>query len=123
MKIFKVLSLMMALFVTTLHAESKGNGRILGTWNFSAPTAPQPYDSGTLTLKEVDKKLVGEFSIEGHALSIYKVQFEGDILSLSFLVENTTVFLKLTLKDGLMEGTTQTSEGPITVKLKPAKPA
>ncbi len=121
MKIFKVLFLMMTLFVTTLHAESKGNGRIIGSWNFSAPTAPQPYDSGTLTIKEVDKKLVGEFTIQGNSLSIYKVQFEGDILSLSFLVENTTIFLKLTLKDGLMEGTTQTSEGPITVKLKPAK--
>jgi len=123
MKIFNVLILIMVLFVTTLHAESKGNGKILGTWSFSAPTAPQPYDSGTLTIKEVDKKLVGEFSIDGHALSIYKVQFEGDILSLSFLVENTTIFLKLTLKDGLMEGSTQTSEGPITVKLKPAKSA
>ncbi len=109
-----------SLFSTSFMSES-GYQKILGKWEFSAPAARQPYDSGFLYLKEVDQKLTGEFTIQGQALKIPKVEFKAEILSLEFVVENTPITLKLQLRDGLLEGKTDTPDGPVTVKAKPAK--
>jgi hypothetical protein len=109
----------LSLLLTSATTE-KGYQKILGTWEFSAPAAPQPYDSGVLSLKEVDQKLKGEFTVQGQALAIPKIEFEGETLSLEFEVENTPITLKLKLKDGLFEGKTDTPDGPVIVKAKPA---
>ena len=103
----------------TLFARDRRYQKILGLWEFSAPAAPQPYESGNLSLKVVDQKLTGEFIIQGQAMSIAKISYESDTLYLNFEVENTPIALKLRLKDGLMEGTTNTPDGPVNVKVKP----
>jgi hypothetical protein len=109
----------LSLLLTSATTE-KGYQKILGTWEFSAPAARQPYDSGVLSLKEVDQKLKGEFTVQGQSLAIPKIEFEGETLSLEFEVENTPITLKLKLKDGLFEGKTDTPDGPVIVKAKPA---
>jgi|GEM_PF-928837 len=94
--------------------------KILGLWEFSAPDAPQPYTDGTLTLKEVDQKLVGEFTVQGQTLPIPKIEFADDTLIMDFEVENTPISLKMVLKDGVFKGTTETPNGPVTVTAKPS---
>ena len=64
--------------------------------------------------------MTGEFIIQGQTTAIQKISFESDILTLNFEVENTPLVLKLKLKDGLFEGTTETPDGPINVKVKPS---
>ncbi|MCX6236950.1 MAG: hypothetical protein NTY07_05215 [Bacteroidia bacterium] len=103
------------------NAAVKGYKKILGVWEFSAPNAPQPYNGGILTLKDLDKKLAGEFTIQGQALAIPQIKFEKNILTLGFEVENTPITLILNLKDGVLEGTTDTPNGPVTVTAKPVK--
>ena len=102
----------------SLKAEEKGNRKILGVWEFSAPKAPQPYDSGLLTLKEIDQKLTGEFTVQGQALLIPQVGFLKDTLTLSFEIQNTPITLKLKLTDGIFEGITESPDGPVTVTAK-----
>lgn len=113
------------LVIVSLSMSSKGTEpgfkKILGIWEFTAPDAPQPYNGGILTLKEVDQKLTGGFTVQGQALPIPKIDFAGNILSMNFEVENTPISLKLLLKDGVFEGTTQTPNGPVIVTAKPAK--
>ena len=113
------------LFIVSIsvstNAADKGYKKILGVWEFSAPTAPSPYDSGLLTLKEVDQKLVAEFTIQGQAMAVPQTAFEKDALTLNFEVENNPIMLKLILKDGVMEGKTDSPNGPVTVTAKPAK--
>jgi hypothetical protein len=97
-------------------AAVKGLKKVLGKWEFSAPNAPRPYDSGTLVLKEVERKLTGEFNVKGEIIAIPKVEFEAETLSLNFEIENTPITLNLKLTDGLFEGVTDTPNGLVTVK-------
>jgi hypothetical protein len=100
-------------------ALEKGYKKVLGMWEFSAPKAPQRYEKGILTIKEVDKKLFGEFTVQGQALSIPKVEYGKKTLTLNFEVENTAIVLKLKLVNGLLEGETNTPDGLVTVTAKP----
>lgn len=113
------------LLVISMSVSSKAtdNGfkKLLGVWEFAAPNAPQPYDNGVLTLKEVDNKLAGEFTIQGQAMAIPQIEFAQDTLTLGFEVENNPISLKLILKDGVLEGKTDTPNGPVTVTAKPSK--
>ncbi len=113
-----LLSVSMSL---STQAVEKGNKKILGVWEFSAPDARQPYDKGILTLKEVDKKLAGELTVQGQALPIPQIDFLKDILTLGFEVENTPITLKLKLTDGQLQGSAETPDGPVTVTAVPAK--
>jgi len=113
------------LFIVSLslsaNSAEKGYKKIIGVWEFSAPTAPAPYDSGLLTIKEVDKKLAAEFTVQGQPMAVPQIEFDNDALTLGFEVENNPITLKLILKDGVLEGKTDTPNGPVTVTAKPAK--
>ena len=123
MKTSRILIVLLLILSTSLSssAAEKNFQKILGVWEFSAPNAPQPYDGGTLTLKEVDQKLAGEFTVQGQPLTIPQIEFVDNILTLGFEVESTPVTLKLTFKDGQFEGSTDTPNGVVTVTAKPAK--
>jgi hypothetical protein len=92
--------------------------KILGSWEFSAPNAPQPYNQGTLVLKDVEQKLTGAFSVEGQVVTIPKIAFTNDSLIMDFEVENTPISLKMVLKDGKLQGSTDTPNGIVTVTAK-----
>lgn len=95
--------------------------KILGSWEFSAPNAPQPYNQGTLVLKDVEQKLTGAFSVEGQVVTIPKIAFTNDSLIMDFEVENTPISLKMVLKDGKLQGSTDTPNGIVTVTAKQSK--
>lgn len=121
MKVAEIFFAFLLLISVSSNAAEKGHQKILGVWEFLAPNAPQPYDSGILTLKEVDQKLAGEFTVQGQALAIPQIEFRKDTLILGFEVENTPINLKLKLTDGVLAGTTETPDGPVTVTAKMAK--
>jgi len=121
MKVAGLLFTFLLLISVSSKAAEKGYHKILGVWEFLAPMAPQPYDSGILTLKEVDQKLTGEFTVQGQAFAIPQIEFRKDTLSMGFEVESTPIKLKLKLTGGVLEGTTDTPDGPVTVTAKPAK--
>lgn len=123
MKIAKNLFAFLVLVSVSVSSQAavKGYQKILGVWEFVAPSAPQPYDSGILTLKEKDLKLTGEFTVQGQALAIPHIEFGKDTLTLGFEVENTPIILKLKFTDGVLEGTTDSPDGPVKVTAKPAK--
>ena len=117
--------LLMFLFVFSIsvssNATEKKFKKIVGVWEFSALNAPAPYGGGIMTFKEVDKKLVGEFTIQGNPLAIPQVKFEDNTLTLGFEVENTPITLVLKLSNGVLEGTTNTPDGQVKVTAKPFK--
>jgi len=113
------LFVVIAFTMSVKGAESEYK-KILGVWEFIAQNAPQPYDGGILTLKEVDQKLTGSFTVQGQPLPIPKIEFANDILNMDFEVESTPISLKLQLKKGIFEGTTQTPNGLVTVTAKPS---
>ena len=121
MKISRIL--LVALLVISVclssNAAEKKFKKIIGVWEFAAPNAPQPYDSGVLTIKEVDKKLAAEFTIQGQAMAVPQIEFAENTLTLGFEVESTPITLVLKLKDGVLEGITESPNGPIKVTAKP----
>ena len=122
----KYSGMLLAFFVVVAisiksNAIEKGYKKVLGVWEFSAPGAPQPYDNGILTIKEVDKKLAGEYTIQGQAMAIPQTEYKEKTLIMNFEVENTAIILKLKLRDGVLEGAADSSNGPVTVTAKPAK--
>jgi hypothetical protein len=123
MKIARVLLVVLVVFSVTLssNAAEKKFKKILGVWEFAAPNAPQPYDSGILTISEVDKKLAAEFMIQGQAMVVPQIEFADNKLTLGFEVENTPIILILKLKDGVLEGNTDTPNGQVTVTAKQKK--
>ena len=123
MKIARVLLVVLVVISVTLssNAAEKKFKKILGVWEFAAPNAPQPYDNGVLTIKEVDQKLAAEFTIQGQAMAVPQVEFADNKLTLGFEVENTPITLILKLKDGILEGNTDTPNGQVTVTAKQKK--
>ena len=121
MKIFRILLVALVVISVCLssNASEKKFKKIIGVWEFAAPNAPQPYDSGVLTIKEVDKKLAAEFTIQGQAMAVPQIDFVENILTLGFEVESTPITLVLKLKDGVLEGVTQSPNGEIKVTAKP----
>ena len=121
MKITAILGTLLLVLSISISAAPADTSykKILGAWEFSAPNAPQPYDSGGLILKEVKSKFSGEFVIQGQSLEIPQLSFAADVLTLNFEVEGNPIELKLKLKDGVMVGTTESPDGPVTVTVKP----
>jgi len=121
MKIFRILLVTLVVFSVCLssNAAEKKFKKIIGVWEFAAPNAPQPYDSGVLTIKEVDKKLAAEFTIQGQAMAVPQIEFVENTLTLGFEVESTPITLVLILKDGVLEGVTESPNGQIKVTAKP----
>lgn len=125
MKISKVIFTFLIVFTFSIlnsPAENKNN-KILGEWKFLAPSAQKPYDRGLITLKEVDQKLIGEFTIEGMKSTIPQIKFKNDSLTLGFKVENVPIVTILIFKDSLFEGAADTPNGLIKVTAKLAKTA
>jgi hypothetical protein len=121
MKILRILLVALVVISVCLssNAAEKKFQKIIGVWEFAAPNAPQPYDSGILTIKEVDKKLAAEFTIQGQAMAVPQIEFAENTLTLGFEVESTPITLVLKLKDGVLEGVTESPNGPIKVTAKP----
>jgi len=122
----KILRLLLVLLVVSsltlsLNAAEKKFKKIVGVWEFAAPNAPQPYDAGVLTIKEVDKKLAAEFTIQGQAMAVPQIEFADNTLTLGFEVESTPITLILKLKDEVLEGTTDSPNGQIAVTAKQKK--
>ncbi len=109
------LILLVTSFVSA-NAEPKEYQIILGTWQYSAPDAPYPYNEGTIIFKEVDNKLAGEFNIQGQVLPVKEVIFENDSVTMKFEVEYNPVSTTLKLIDGALVGNADSPNGPITVK-------
>jgi hypothetical protein len=112
-------AVLFALSITlSAHAVVKSYQKVLGTWEFSAPSAPYPYSEGTIVLKEVNAKLTCEFNIQGEKIGANEVVFANDEMVINFEVENTSVVAKLKLVKGELTGNADSSEGLISVTAK-----
>ena len=104
-------------FLTSTGAD-KDYKKVLGTWVYSAPSAPYPYSDGTIILKEVDNKLTGELSVQGNTVPIPEVTFVDGTLTLKMEVEYNPVETRLKLEKGELVGTSESPSGPISITAK-----
>jgi hypothetical protein len=118
MKTYRIIVAFAMLLMLSLQAEASTENfkKVAGTWEYSAPTAPYPYTSGRIVLKEADNGLAGELIVEGSRLPASSVAFENDELVMEVEIEYNLITVKFKLIDGSLVGEANSPDGPVEVK-------
>ena len=118
MKTFRIIAVFSMLLMLAFQAQAntEDNKKIAGTWEYSAPTAPYPYTSGQIVLKQAENGLAGELVVEGNHLPASSVAFENDELVMEVEIEYNLVTVKFKLVDGSLVGEANSPDGPVEVK-------
>ena len=118
MKTFRIIATFVFILMLAFQAQANKEDfkKIAGTWEYSAPTAPYPYTSGQIVLKEADNGLAGELIVEGNHLPASSVAFENNELVMELEIEYNPVTVKFKLVDGSLVGEANSPDGPVEVK-------
>jgi hypothetical protein len=118
MKIKGLLLTITILFtaLVQLHAAPLDQKKLIGKWEFSAPTAPPNYTSGQININQAGDKLKGELVIEGQKVDFAEITIKDDVVSLSIYLESTLITVKLKMVEQALEGKAETPDGPVVVK-------
>ena len=98
-----------------VQASILNGSKVVGTWDYSAPSAPYEYSKGQIILTENGDKLEGVVNMNGYEMKLNNIKEENGVLSFSLYVEGEYVSVKLTFKKNKFEGTANTPEGQIEV--------
>lgn len=115
----KIRFLSLVLLVLTaaiqLHAETLDQKKLIGKWQYSAPTAPPNYTSGELNFTQVGDKLKGELVIEGQKVDISEIVIKEEVVSVTVVLQSNPVTVKFKLVNQKLEGKADTPDGPVEV--------
>ncbi len=94
-----------------------------GQWDFSAPYAPEGFNTGTMSVGLTDKKYTVSMAFTGSDYSFTgeDVMFRNDSLLFSVYIEGAVVDLGFKMEgDSKMSGSASTPDGPIPVNVERA---
>jgi hypothetical protein len=109
------LTLLFAAFVQ-LQAAPIDQKKLVGKWEYSAPTAPPNYTTGQVIFSQVGDKLKGQLVIEGQKVDFSSVTIKDDVVSLGIYLESTLINVNFKLVGQNLEGKAETPDGPVAVK-------
>ncbi|MEI6276604.1 MAG: hypothetical protein WCP08_11475 [Prolixibacteraceae bacterium] len=109
------LTLMFAVFVQ-LRAASIDQKKLVGKWEYSAPTAPPSYTSGQVIFTQVGDKLKGQLVIEGQSVDFSSVTIKEDVVSVGIYLESTLINVNFKMVGDALEGKAETPDGPVALK-------
>ena len=115
----KGLLLTLTLFVAAISQIQAANfdqKKLVGKWEYSAPTAPSNYTSGQINFTQVGDKLKGELVIEGQKVDFSEITIKDDLITVGIYLESTLVTIKFKMVDQKLEGKAETPDGPVEVK-------
>ncbi|MCE1200258.1 MAG: hypothetical protein LWW85_14935 [Marinilabiliales bacterium] len=90
--------------------------KLVGKWEYSAPTAPSNYTSGQIIFRMDGNKLKGELVIEGQKVDFSEITVTDEVISATVFLEGATVVTKFKLIGEALEGKADTPDGLIPVK-------
>ncbi len=99
-----------------LQAAPIDQKKLIGNWEYSAPTAPPNYTTGQINFSEAGDKLKGELVIEGQKVNFSDITIKDEQVSVSIYLESTLVTIKFKMVDQALEGKADTPDGPVAVK-------
>jgi hypothetical protein len=113
------LSLLFAVCIQ-LHAATFDQKKLVGKWEYSAPTAPPNYTSGQINFALEGEKLKGELVIEGQKVEFSQITIKEDLISVLINLESTPITVNFKLVNEKLEGKADTPDGlvPITASRK-----
>jgi hypothetical protein len=120
-KILAILVISM-ISVITINGQATAPNKLnpVGQWSYSAPYAPEGYQSGTVEIGLTEGKYTASFSVTGcdYKMPAEKVKFENDIVSFIVMVEGNQIDITLKMEgDKKMTGKAAYSEGEIPMTL------
>jgi hypothetical protein len=109
------LTLLFTAFVQ-LQAAPIDQKKLVGKWEYSAPTAPPNYTSGQVIFTQAGDKLKGQLVIEGQAVDFSSVTIKNDVVMVGIYLESTLINVNFKLVGQSLEGNAETPDGPVAVK-------
>ncbi len=113
--LFLTLTLLFTAFVQ-LQAAPIDQKKLIGKWEYSAPTAPPNYTSGQVIFTLVGDKVKGSLVIEGQKLDFSSVTIKDDVVSVGIYLESTLINVNFKMVGEALEGKAETPDGPVAVK-------
>ena len=90
--------------------------KLVGKWEYSAPTAPPNYTSGQVIFTQAGEKLKGQLVIEGQSVDFSSVSIKDDVVSVGIYLESTIINVNFKMVGDALEGKAETPDGPVAVK-------
>lgn len=115
----KGLLLMLTLLFTAfvqLQAAQVDQKKLIGKWEYSAPTAPPNYTNGQVIFTQEGEKLKGQLVIEGQKVDFSSVTIKDDMVMVGIYLESTLININFKLVGDALEGKAETPDGPVAVK-------
>ena len=111
--------ILMSLFITTtLYSAEPVPKKFspVGTWKFSAPSAPEGYNASDLIISKEGREYTVVFALsEYYKITASDVEYKKKNLSFTLYIETETVYIKGTFEEEKFTGTASYSEGVIDV--------
>lgn len=104
------------IVLAQLQAAPLDMKKLIGKWEYSAPTAPPNYTSGQINFTQEGDKLKGELVIEGQKVKFADISIKDDLVSASIYLEATLITIKFKMVNQALEGKADTPDGPVAVK-------
>ena len=107
------------LFITasglTLSAQNQKD--VVGNWKYEVAQAPYGYNEGTIEIKNLKDKLIGEVNFHsGQAVKMQKLTMRNDTIWANIYVDSENVQLIAKISNSKMKGSVNTSMGEMTLK-------
>jgi len=108
--------------VITLNGQATAPNKLnpVGQWSYSAPYAPEGYQSGTIEIGFADGKYAASFSVTGsdYKMPAEKAKFEKDIVTFIVMIEANQIDITLKMEsETKMTGKAVYSEGEVPMTL------
>lgn len=117
MKINKLLLTLILFFAAwaQLQAAPIDQKKLIGKWEYAAPTAPPNYTSGQINFLQAGEKLKGELVIEGQKVEFTEVTIKNDEVAVTIYLESTPITVKFKLVNDKLEGKADTPDGLVGI--------
>jgi hypothetical protein len=102
--------------ISQIHAANFDQKKLVGKWEYSAPSAPPNYTSGQINFSQAGDKLKGELVIEGQKVDFSEITIKEDQVTVGIYLESTLVTIKFKMVEDKLEGKAETPDGPVEVK-------
>ena len=116
-KVLAISVLFMVLGVYLNAQDQKTIKEIKGTWNYTANQAPYDYQKGKMIFYEEGGDFKAKLEIQGDVINTQNLIIEGGKIEFKAYFDYELITIRLTLKDGKLEGNADSPDGLIPVSL------
>ncbi|XOV90937.1 MAG: hypothetical protein ACFHWX_12075 [Bacteroidota bacterium] len=110
-----ILSLLFALVIGNTFAAVKGN-EIIGTWNYSAPSAPYEYSKGKLIFTAKGDAVEGTIKLGGNSIKMRNLKIEKNEITFGIYLEGEYISITARIDKNAFSGKATYSEGSVDLK-------